>query len=198
MKIFDANAVPDIDLLLWSISKNDDKNAFRELFEYFYASLCLYAKRFIEDKATREDIVQDVFFMVWEKRKFIEVNISAGNYLVICVKNHCLNHLRKQGYHLEYQNKQAELIPVYSENIDEIYNLQELEELLSKTLEKLPEEYRLAFIMSRMEDKSTSEIACMMGVSIRTVERYRNRAIEILRNELKDFLPASTIIFFII
>lgn len=190
-----SGIIPNVDNLLWNISMNDDKLAFRSLFDYFYAPLCLFAKQFVDDKAVREDIVQDVFFMLWNKRKQIEVNTSAKNYLIASVKNHSLNYLRKQGYRQEYQGLLNENTPVYSENIDEIYNLQELQELLAKTLEKLPEEYRVAFIMSRIEDKNTTEIAELMGVSVRTVERYRNRATEILRNELKDFLPASILAF---
>lgn len=180
--------------LLWSISVEDDKDAFRLLFEYYYAPLCFYAKKFIKDKATREDVVQDVFFYVWEKRKSIIVNISVKSYLISSVKNNCLNHLRKQGYLREYQNKFVENATNHAENMDELYNLQELQELLAKTLEKLPEAYRLAFILSRMEGKKNTEIAEIMGVSIRTVERYRNRAIKILKNELKDYLPISLII----
>jgi len=188
------HAIPDADHLLWCVSINDDRQAFRFLFEYFYAPLCIYAKRFIEDKSTREDVVQDVFFSVWEKRKSITINTSAKNYLITSVKNNCLNFIRKQDNRQEYQNNLIENPPVYSENTHEIYNLNELQDLLARTLEKLPEEYRLAFVMSRMEDKSPAEIAEAMGVSIRTTERYKKRAIEILKHELKDYLPLSVII----
>lgn len=49
--------VPDIDHLLWNISVNDDEIAYRSLFEHYYAALCLFAKRYIEDRDVREDIV---------------------------------------------------------------------------------------------------------------------------------------------
>jgi RNA polymerase sigma-70 factor (ECF subfamily) len=189
-----SEILPDTDLLLWNISMNNDECAFRTLFEYYYVPLCLYAKRYVENKAVREDIVQDVFFTIWEKRKQIKVNTSAKNYLMASIKHNSLDYLRRQGYQQEYQNKVIENTPVYSENIDELYNLKELQELLAKTLEKLPEEYRIAFIMSRMEEKSVSEIAEKLSVSIRTVERYRNRAMEILKRELKDYLPISVIL----
>jgi len=188
------HATPDTDHLLWCVSINDDRQAFRSLFEYYYAPLCIYAKRFIEDKSAREDVVQDVFFSVWEKRKSITINTSAKNYLITSVKNNCLNFIRKQDYRQEFLDNFIENPPAYSENINEIYNLNELQDLLAQTLEKLPEEYRLAFIMSRMEDKSPAEVAEAMGVSIRTTERYRKRAIEILKQELKDYLPLSVII----
>lgn len=184
-----TSTVLDTDHLLWSISANDDKEAFRSLFDYYYIPLCMYAKRYIEDKSEREDIVQDVFSSVWEKRKSVEIHISAKNYLITSVKNHCINYLRKQGYLHEYQNKIIEKAPVYADNMEELYNLQELQELLEKALKKIPEEYRIAFTMSRMEGKSSAEIAEVMGISVRTVERYRNRAVEILKDDLKDYLP---------
>ncbi|RHO65814.1 RNA polymerase sigma-70 factor [Parabacteroides sp. AF48-14] len=180
---------PNVDHLLWSISVNDDEAAYRSLFEHYYAALCLFAKRYIEDRDVREDIVQDVFFNIWEKRKSITANISARNYLVTSVKNLSLNYLRKQSYIQEYQNKIIENPPLYSNGEEDLYTLNELEALLAKTLEKLPPEYRMAFEMSRMEQKSMEEIAEIMGVSIRTVERYRNKALEILKKELKDYLP---------
>lgn len=176
-----------VDNLLQRISANDEE-AYRSLFELYYVPLCLYVKRFIEDKPTQEDIVQDVFFTIWEKRGTIVPTVSAKNYLVTCVKNLSLNHLRKQGYMQDYQTKLTEHAPVYSENLDDLYTLKELQVLLAKTLAKLPPEYRLAFEMSRIEEKSSAEIAEAMGVSVRTVERYRNKATEILKEELKDYL----------
>lgn len=178
----------NVNHLLWRIS-DDDESAYRSLFEQYYPPLCIFAKRYIEDKATREDIVQDVFSYIWEKRKSIAPNISARNYLITCVKNLCLNNLRKQEYLQNYQNEFIENAPVYSNGEEDIYTLKELQELLTQTLEKLPIEYRVAFEMSRLEQKSMDEIAKTMGVSIRTVERYRNKALEILKNELKDYLP---------
>jgi RNA polymerase sigma-70 factor (ECF subfamily) len=77
----------------------------------------------------------------------------------------------------------------YAENPDSVWMLDELEQLLADALAKLPPEYRMAFEMSCLEDQPVGEIAKVMGVSVRTVERYQNRAIEILKSELKDYLP---------
>lgn len=181
--------MPDIDHLLWNISVNDDEAAYRSLFEHYYAALCLFAKRYVEDRDVREDIVQDVFFNIWDKRKSISTHISARNYLVTCVKNVSLNYLRKQGYIQDYQKKIIDNPPIYSNGEEDLYMLNELETLLEQTLAKLPPEYRMAFEMSRLEEKSMDEIAETMGVSVRTVERYRNKALDILKKELKDYLP---------
>lgn len=178
-----------IEHLLWSISNNDDQVAYRSLFEQYYVSLCQFARRYIDDQETREDIVQDVFFTIWEKRKTIIPYTSGKNFLITCVKNLSLNYLRSQGYKQEYETTIKKNIPIYFNNQDDLYTLQELQHLLYQTLEKLPPEYRLAFELNRLENKSIEEIAEIMGVSCRTVKRYKSKAIEILKKELKDYLP---------
>lgn len=182
------------DLLFRKISVYDDKQAFQLLFELYYAALCLYAKRYIDDRAAREDIVQDIFCALWEKRKFIDISTSAKNYLLTAVKNFSLNQLRKQGHSDDYVNRMT-LQTGYDEHPHNLYTLHELESLLDKALQQLPEPYRIAFVMNRLELKKTSEIAEVLGVSVRTVERYRDRAVQILQQELKDYLPLSFFLF---
>lgn len=173
---------------LWDFSLTDEV-AFRKMFEHYYASLCVFAKHYIQDLNTREDIVQDVFCALWLNRKKIDYSTPISNYLITSVKHHCLNYLRKTSkQHIE-DEVAIEKLPIYADRHDHLYLLQELEDLFNKTLATLPEEYRIAFEMSRIEDKPVAEIAGRLGVSVRTVERYRNKAIEILRNELKDYLP---------
>ncbi|MDR0750284.1 MAG: RNA polymerase sigma-70 factor [Tannerellaceae bacterium] len=179
---------------LWDFSLNDEV-AFRKMFEYYYASLCIYAKRYVQELEIREDLIQDVFCSLWINRKRIDYSVPISNYLMTSVKNHCLNYLRKvakQGFN---DAADIEKLPVYAEESDHLFLLHELEELFNRALASLRKEYRIAFEMSRMEDKSTTEIAETLGVSVRTVERYRNKAIEILRTELKDYVLLLTVIY---
>jgi len=172
----------------WDFS-SDNEVAFRKMFEHYYADLCIYAKRYIPDLNTREDLVQDVFCSLWINRKKIDYSTSPANYLITSVKHHCLNYLRKTDKQPLDHSTEIEKLPVYAQGDDQFFILKELKEMFDRTLESLPEEYRIAFQMSRMENKTTTEIAESLGVSVRTVERYRNKAIEILRTELKDYLP---------
>ena len=182
-----------IDFMLRSITLHDDEVAFRYLFEHYYASLCLFAKRFIDDRETREDIVQEVFFHLWERRKQISVTGSAQNYLLTSVRNLCLNYLRRQEVQQPFEDSIFDQPD--DEEGDRLIQLRELEELLEQTLAKLPPEYRLAFELNRMEGKSLDEVAQRMGVSMRTVERYRDRALALLHTELKDYLPLFLFLF---
>ena len=178
----------NVDLLLEQITTEDNRLAFHRLFELYYPALCMYAKRFITDKETREDIVQDVFFAIWENRSRISVKTSARSYLVTCARNHCLNYLQRN-HERYYESLIQEQIPIYAESSEELYTWEELQTLLRQALDKLPENYRLAFEKNGFENKSYGEIAEEMQISIRTVERYKNKATELLKTELKDYLP---------
>lgn len=179
-----------VDTLLWRIAIESDEQAFKSLFERYYAALCLFAKRYIEELTVREDIVQEIFVGIWERRQELAVDTSAGNYLLTCVKNRCLNYIRHQETIRTYQTQVADgpLYELYQSD-EQLYNLKELEGLLADALSRLPMEYRVAFEMNRMEGHSLEEVANHLGVSVRTVERYRDKALTILQKELKDYLP---------
>ena len=181
-----------IDFMLRSITLHDDEVAFRYLFEHYYPSLCLFAKRFIDDRETREDIVQEVFFRLWDKRKQITVTSSAQNYLLTSVRNLCLNYLRRQEVQQPFEESLFDQPD--DEEGDRLIQLRELEEQLAQALAQLPPEYRLAFELNRM-GKSLEEVAQRMGVSTRTVERYRDKAIALLQTELKEYLPLFLLLF---
>ena len=182
-----------IDFMLRSITLHDDRVAFRYLFEHYYPSLCLFAKRFIDDRETREDIVREVFFRLWDKRKQITVTSSAQNYLLTSVRTLCLNYLRRQEVQQPFEESLFDQPD--DEEGDRLIQLRELEEQLAQALAQLPPEYRLAFELNRMEGKSLEEVAQRMGVSTRTVERYRDKAIALLQTELKEYLPLFLLLF---
>lgn len=163
---------------------------FKRLFEDYYAPFCLYAKRFIDDADMREDIVSDVFAEVWSR--FSEDELKSDTilaYIKMCVKNSCLNYLKHQEYIHEYEEKSVSLSSSYMIENDSICTLDELYKLLLEALKKLPADYRKVFIESFFKGKSQAEIADELHISVKSVGRYKQRAIEFLRQELKDLFP---------
>jgi len=73
--------------------------------------------------------------------------------------------------------------------VSEVVNKNELEQQLSKSIEKLPEQCRIIFKMSRFEELRYQEIADKMGLSVKTIENQIGKALKILRIELADYLP---------
>jgi RNA polymerase sigma-70 factor (ECF subfamily) len=180
---------PESEALLWNMVLDDDKKAFEKIFTLFYPVLTLYAKKYIEDKYVCEDIVQDVFVLLWEDRERLLITTSLRNYLKVSVRNHCLNHLKKEGIFRKYQEKVSNETILSNENEEDLYTLTELYSLLDKALEKLPDSYRTVFELHRMDGKNYNEIAEKLNLSVRTVKRYQSRTIEILKKDLKDYFP---------
>lgn len=173
-----------------SFSGRNKEQAFKELYEEYYAPFCLYAKRFIEDKETREDIVSDVFTSIWGKMDTFDLQSdTALGYIKMCVRNSCLNFLKHQECEWNYAENIQKKAPVYETEPDSIYTLDELYKMLYETLNKLPENYRIVFMKSFFEGKTHVEIAEEMNLSVKSINRYKQKTMELLRNELKDYMP---------
>lgn len=181
------------EMLLWNKVVNDDKKAFETLFKLFYQPLSVYAGKYIPESQICEDIAQDVFVSLWEDRKRLSIATSLRSYLVTSIRNHCLNYLRKENLNRQYRASVFDLNADVHE--EDLYTFTELHEMLEKALARLPEGYRAVFEMHRLEGKKYDEIAEKMNLSLRTVKRYHSHSLEILRNELKDFLPMLFICF---
>ena len=181
--------------LLWKMTVNNDEKAFEKIFSLFYPVLFMFAKKYIEEQHAREDIVQDIFVSLWEDRKKLTINTSLRNYLLVAVRNNCINYLRKEKLILQYQG--SVLNNSFSTSDEEnAYTLTELKRLLEEALDKLPENYRIVFEMHRMEGIKHEEIAEKLNISVRTVKRYQSQAIEELKKSLKDYLPLVTLYLF--
>lgn len=169
------------------ITFNDDEQAFKELFFEFYPSLCVFAMRYITNEETAKDIVQDALYKIWKNRKNIDINTSFRNFLITTVRNNCLDYLRKQ--EVEYRYIEKHRIFETPDSPEEIYTLNELETMIGEALTKLPPKIRKAFELSRFKGLTYNEIAAEMVVSPKTVEAHIGKALKILREELKDYLP---------
>ena len=182
-----------------SFSRQTKERAFKQLYEDYYAPFCLYAKRFVDDKEVREDIVSDVFTSIWDKlgtESFDLQSDTALGYIKMCVKNNCLNYLKHQEYEWNYAEIIQKKAPIYETEADSVYTLDELYRMLYETLNKLPENYRTVFVKSFFEGKTHAEIAEEMNLSVKSINRYKQKTMELLRNELKDYLPLFLLLFF--
>ncbi|HBL74644.1 MAG TPA: RNA polymerase sigma-70 factor [Prolixibacteraceae bacterium] len=181
--------------LLRSVVKGN-KKGFEILFRTYYKRLCAYAVSFVSQNDLAEDIVTDVFLKLWEKRETLNIPESVSSYLFQSVKNSCINYLNRE------KNRKNTI----SENEINLLNLkikypvsdkypltdligQELEEKIRTEIEKLPEQCREIFYLSRFEELSHKEIAEKLGISENTVKVQIYRALIKLRTGLKDYLP---------
>lgn len=166
------------------------QDLFRELYEANYAPLCLYACRIVRNMPAAEDIVADLFAALWDRLPEMELRAdTAGAYLRNAVRNRCLNHLKHRLCELGYAESLCRQEPFYAPGPEALHTSQELLDLLHETLEKLPENYRTVFVKNMLEGRTHDEIADEMRVCVKTVNRYKQRALERLRRELEQYLP---------
>jgi RNA polymerase sigma-70 factor (ECF subfamily) len=176
----------NIDELFRKIALRDDEEAFRTLYFHFFTPLCVFAMRYVSNRETGEDIVQDTFLKIWKNRKSIEINGSGRNFIITAVKNTCIDYLRKQENEQAWKEKMAGDNEYQSEDV---YSIVELEQMLASALAKLPENIRTVFEMNRFEGKTYAKIAAEQNLSVKTIESYMTKALKHLRIELKDYLP---------
>ncbi|GAB6120948.1 RNA polymerase sigma-70 factor [Dysgonomonas termitidis] len=186
-----SSHILDLDQLLEKVVNLDDEKAFEQLFQLFYSPLQNYAKRYIHNQSVYEDIVQEVFVSLWENRKTLHI-VSVRNYLLVSVRNHCLNFLKKEG--LTYRYQEFVLKTASQKNNEDLYLLTELYEMLDKALAKLPETYRMIFEKHRIEKMSYEDIAEELHISVRTAKRYKCYVMDVLKKELKDYLTLMMLI----
>ncbi|MFW5657350.1 MAG: RNA polymerase sigma-70 factor [Bacteroidota bacterium] len=175
--------------LIGKIHKGD-KEAFRELYDLYYTSLCRHAYSFVDDRAVAEDIVQDVFFNLWEKRKSLNIENSLVAYLYRTVYYQSMKYLRRkileQDHLQEAKLKLREAEILYKRNEFPFSQLDQkvLKEEIKTALDNLPEKTRKVFILSRKHELKNKEIAEHLEINLKTVEYHVSKALLYLREKL--------------
>ncbi|HOI87225.1 MAG TPA: RNA polymerase sigma-70 factor [Lentimicrobium sp.] len=179
--------------------KNGDKQVFESVFREFYGPLCTHARRFLVDAGDAEEVVQEVFFKMWERRDMLVISTSLSAYLYKAVTNHALNFIRYQKMARQYQ----EYIGFNTSEDDQIsahdtllHN--DLETKFGAIVKTMPERRRIIFEMSRIEGLKYHEIATKLNISAKTVEIQMSKALEFMRDKLRDYLPAWAMLIMVI
>jgi RNA polymerase sigma-70 factor (ECF subfamily) len=167
-----------------------DDHAFEQLFKAHFKALHSYASVMLYQDSHAEEIVQNMFVRLWEKRALLDVQISVKAYLYKCVHNDCLNYIKHHKIKTKYQDHAAFAMSDQTENTSDKLVLSELQDRLQAAMNELPEQCRTIFQMSRFEELKYREIAEQLGLSVKTVENQMGKALRILRVKLVDFLPA--------
>lgn len=156
-----------------------------------------FAQEYLLSEEDAENIVQDVFTELWERKELLTYNINLVAFLFTSIKNRCIDHLRhnivvreavnqmQEEYQITLKVKLASL-----ELFDQsLLSEQDIEKIISDVINSLPDKCREIFIKSKIEGKKQKDIASEMNISLKTVENQMNIAYRKLKSELKDYLP---------
>jgi RNA polymerase sigma-70 factor, ECF subfamily len=167
-----------------------DESAFEKVFKDNFKKLQSYAITIVGDENVAEEMVQNVFFKLWDRSEKINIQASIAAYLYRAVYNESCNYLKhqkvKQGF-LNY-SKHA-MSDISTEKASKKVLVTELEQRIKNALNDLPEQCRTVFQLSRFEELKYQQIADTLGISIKTVEAQMGKALRIMRVKLVDYLP---------
>ena len=162
-----------------------------------------FALEYVLSEEDAENIVQDVFTELWEKKEILTYNINLVAFLFTSIKNKCIDLLRhrvvvQEAVSVMQEEYQATLrVKLASlELFDQSMLLeQDIERIITEAIDSLPEKCREIFIKSKIEGKKQKEIAEELNISLKTVENQMNIAYKKIRVELKDYLPLLIFLF---
>lgn len=182
------------DIRLFEKVKQGSVEAFEILFRTYYPELMDYCTRIVSDSQEAEEIVQDLFFTMWNKKEELKIHSSVRSYLFRSAHNNCLLHLQRKVVRKRYQDAVIRNEPVRYPDPSESLREAELSGIIQKTLNKLPERTREIFRMSRTEELKYQEIADRLTISVKTVEANMGKALKILRQVLKEYMTILLLI----
>ena len=169
-----------------------DAQALEQLFDAFYGPLCRYARSLLSHPAAAPDIVQEVFVKVWEMRDALDPSRSVRALLYRMTRNRAYNHQRdrsvRQANHRTLPDDTA-ATPSALDLPDEAYASDQLADRLEEWIDRLPDRQREALQLSRYEGLSHDEVAEVMEISPRTVNNHLVRALNTLRDRIRDYEP---------
>jgi RNA polymerase sigma-70 factor, ECF subfamily len=169
--------------------KLGDEHAFELLFRKYYVRLCSFANKFLNDPEESREIVQDVFAKLWEARDEIDPEDSLKSYVFKITQNLSINKLRRRKVESRYTEiYKLVYIEQHEFSTHESFAARELEEIIARSIGKLPSECRKVFELSRIEDYKYKEIADKLKISVKTVEAQMSKALRLLRIELSEYL----------
>ena len=176
--------------------QNGDADAFEYVFKTYYPRLRNYANRFVSDSDDLEDILQNCFIHLWERRDSITF-ISISSLLFTMVRNGCLNYLKHQTMVNGYEAGSLSKIPgaeeLYSTDMkgttdsDTIYN--ELTHQIEQVMEELS---------PRFEGLKNREIADQLGISVKVVEKHITKALAVFRTHFKTGRASALLLLWLI
>ena len=171
--------------------------SFNQLYADYKSRFVHFANTYVSDSMIAEDIAIESLMYYWENRRNLAPDSNIQAYILTTIKHKCLNYLqrlRMQEEIVEYLKDcdtwelNLRIATLEACDPEKLFS-DELQTLVDKALETLPEQTRDIFIRSRYNNQSHKDIAEALGVSTKTVEFHITKALKVLRVALKDYFP---------
>ncbi len=168
-----------------------NQRAFSVFYNLYYKKVFRFVYYYLRQGDAAAEVVSDVFFIIWKSRCALKDIKSLDAYLYIIAKNEAIRYLRQNR---DYRKVGIEDIPLHLElsegtELENQLEREEIEQLIEKIVNKLPEKCRMIFLMNRAEGLQTKEIAQALSLSESTVRVQMKIAVDKILKELKVYYP---------
>ncbi|WP_025761223.1 RNA polymerase sigma factor [Dyadobacter tibetensis] len=185
------------DELLVKLLRVDDSDAFNEIYKRYWKILYQSARKKIASEDVVEEILQNVFLKIWEKRDIQKID-DLGAYLYTATKYQVMNYYRTQFFLEKFEPVSQNGTELLDDSTQQDIHLMEISHIFEQVLSLLPQKTSQVFALSRQELKTTREIAQILNIPERTVEYHITQSLKQLRISLKDFLPTIFIFLWLL
>lgn len=179
------------DRVLLSRLRVGDRSALETLLDLYWTALVTYAARLLGSWDAAEDVAQETFVRIWERREDWEAAGSVSALLYRIARNNALDKRKIRHRYsacLQRLTSDCRIVPTPADQIQ----MAELEAALGAAVEALPERRRETFLLARVDGLSCREIAEVMGLSPQTVSNQLSAALRELRQALRPFLEGGS------
>ena len=164
----------------------DNTHAFRQIFDALFSNLTKFSFSFVHSKEAATEIVDELFVQLWIKREDIMKINDLRVYLYTATKNASLNYISKKAQQIEtepYENLQVQMTDLVSP--EQIMITKEMLQKIKEVIDSLPPRCKLIFKFVREDGLSYSEVAEILGLSIKTIDAQMVIAVSRIRAKLK-------------
>ena len=174
------------------ISKGDQV-AFKALFDQYHGKLFELARYYSKSDQIAEEVTNDVFVKIWNRRSKLTTVKQLESYLYIATKNETLTYLRDNKKDLALMSiNQVELnLKLQVQDVERSFLSKELINALEESIKSLPEKSGLVYRMVKEDNLSYKEVAKVLDLSVKSVEKHMGLAFKRIRKDLSSYLSCS-------
>ena len=160
--------------------------AYEAIYNEYWPRLFAYVFNRLKSRETTEEIIQEVFFSLWNRRTELQVTHSLSAYLFTAVKYQIFNYMKADKVRRAYADSYAQFIGQDHSN-EQYMEYTDLVRALEQEVSRLPEKCQQVYRMSRNEHRSIQDIAAILNISHKTVENHLTRALKHLRVAFREY-----------
>jgi len=179
-----------MNLIIKQLQDGNEK-VFEQIVREYWPRMFKFALIYTQNNETSQELVQDTFLVLWNNRAVLKDNTNLITYLMVVLRNKCLNLLEqtriRQLYIEEIDDEtiyQRANLYVLQDEASQIVESEDLHKAIERALSKLPEKTREIFMLSRYDGLKNQQIAETKNISQKTVEYHISKALQILKEEL--------------